>query len=36
MFVDNPAKLPPVDKVDEVREPIITANLLLPPDYVGQ
>jgi len=35
MFVDNPAKLPPVDKVDEVREPIITANLLLPPDYVG-
>jgi GTP-binding protein LepA len=35
MFVDNPAKLPPVDKVAEVREPIITANLLLPPDYVG-
>jgi GTP-binding protein LepA len=35
LFVDNPAKLPPVDKVAEVREPIITANLLLPPDYVG-
>jgi len=35
LFVDNPAKLPPVDKVAEVREPIISANLLLPPDYVG-
>ncbi|MDQ1308735.1 MAG: GTP-binding protein LepA, partial [Pseudomonadota bacterium] len=35
LLVDNPAKLPPVDKVAEVREPIITANLLLPPDYVG-
>ena len=35
LYVDNPAKLPPVDKVAEVREPIITANLLLPPDYVG-
>jgi len=35
MFVDNPAKLPPSDKVAEVREPIIVANILLPPDYVG-
>ena len=35
LYVDNPAKLPAVDKVAEVREPIITANLLLPPDYVG-
>jgi len=34
-FVDNPAKLPPVDKVSELREPIIVANILLPPDYVG-
>jgi GTP-binding protein LepA len=33
--VDNPAKLPPVDKIGELREPIIIANLLLPPDYVG-
>jgi len=33
--VDNPAKLPPVDKVRELREPIIIANILLPPDYVG-
>ena len=27
--------MPPSDKVAEVREPIIKANLLLPPDYVG-
>jgi GTP-binding protein LepA len=33
--VDNPAKLPPMDKIDEIREPIITANILVPPDYVG-
>ncbi|HQR48501.1 MAG TPA: translation elongation factor 4 [Steroidobacteraceae bacterium] len=35
LYVDNPAKLPPPDKIAEVREPIIVANLLLPPDYVG-
>ena len=33
--VDNPSKLPPTDKIDEIREPIITANILVPPDYVG-
>jgi GTP-binding protein LepA len=33
--VDNPTKLPPVDKIRELREPIIIANILLPPDYVG-
>ncbi len=33
--VDNPAKLPPTDKIEELREPIITASILLPPDYVG-
>jgi GTP-binding protein LepA len=33
--VDNPSKLPPTDRVDEIREPIITANILVPPDYVG-
>src|SRR5207253_6242677 len=25
-FVDNPTKLPPVDKIEELREPIIIAN----------
>ncbi|MFP7723756.1 translation elongation factor 4 [Lysobacter sp. A3-1-A15] len=33
--MDNPAKLPPVNHVEEVREPIIRANILTPPDYVG-
>jgi GTP-binding protein LepA len=33
--VDNPAKLPPQDKVSELREPIIIANILVPPDHVG-
>src|SRR6185503_11552873 len=34
-FVDNPTKLPPVDKIEELREPIIIANILVPPDHVG-
>ena len=33
--VDNPAKLPVVNEIAELREPIITANILVPPDYVG-
>jgi len=33
--VDNPAKLPPPDRIAELREPIIIANILVPPDYVG-
>ena len=35
VYVDNPAKLPPLNEVEEVREPIITANILVPPDHVG-
>ena len=34
-LVDNPAKLPPLDRIAEIREPIITANILVPPEYVG-
>ncbi|QDH70504.1 translation elongation factor 4 [Marilutibacter alkalisoli] len=33
--MDNPAKLPPVNQVEEIREPIIRANILTPPDYIG-
>jgi GTP-binding protein LepA len=33
--IDNPAKLPPVNEIAEIREPIIVANILLPPEYVG-
>jgi GTP-binding protein LepA len=35
LTLDNPAKLPPTQYVEEVREPIIVANILTPPDYVG-
>ena len=33
--ISNPADLPPTGEVDHIREPIITANLLMPQDYVG-
>jgi len=33
--IDNPAKLPVVNEIAEIREPIIVANILVPPDYVG-
>ncbi|UKE75229.1 translation elongation factor 4 [Xanthomonas graminis] len=33
--MDNPSKLPPLNNVEEIREPIIRANILTPPDYVG-
>jgi GTP-binding protein LepA len=34
-FVDNPSRLPPTDKIEDLREPVITANILVPPEYVG-
>ena len=33
--VENPAKLPDVGKYTEIREPIITATIFLPQEYVG-
>ncbi len=33
--VDNPSKLPDVGMIEEVREPIIVAKILLPQEYVG-
>ncbi|WP_199171509.1 translation elongation factor 4 [Luteimonas rhizosphaerae] len=35
LTLDNPAKLPASNHVEEIREPIIRANILTPPDYVG-
>jgi GTP-binding protein LepA len=35
LSLDNPAKLPPSPQIAEVREPIIVASILTPPDYVG-
>ena len=34
-YIDNPAKLPPGNRVADIREPIITASILVPPDHVG-
>jgi GTP-binding protein LepA len=34
-YVDNPAKLPAQNEIEELREPIIIANILVPPDHVG-
>src|SRR6185503_15922242 len=35
LALDNPAKLPPVPQIEEIREPIIVASILTPPDYIG-
>jgi GTP-binding protein LepA len=35
LHVDNPSKLPPSNDIDEFREPIIAANVLVPEEYVG-
>jgi GTP-binding protein LepA len=34
-YVDNPAKLPAAGDIEEIREPIIVASILVPPDHVG-
>jgi len=33
--IENPSKLPDLSKVEEIREPVITATILMPQDYVG-
>ncbi len=33
--IDNPASLPPPNQMEEIREPIIEANILVPQDYLG-
>ena len=33
--IHNPADLPPINKIAEIREPIIQANILLPEAYIG-
>jgi GTP-binding protein LepA len=35
LMVDNPAKLPDMGTIKEIREPIIRANILVPQDYLG-
>jgi GTP-binding protein LepA len=33
--IDNPSKLPPADKIKEIREPVIYADILLPAEFLG-
>ena len=33
--IENPSKLPELSKIQEIREPIITATMLMPQEYVG-
>lgn len=33
--IENPSKMPDPSKIEEIREPIITATMLVPQDYVG-
>ncbi|HMI37637.1 MAG TPA: translation elongation factor 4 [Steroidobacteraceae bacterium] len=35
LHIDSPGKLPAPNEIAEIREPIIIANILVPPDYVG-
>ncbi|MBK6403185.1 MAG: elongation factor 4 [Rhodocyclaceae bacterium] len=35
IFVENPSKLPDTQKVEEIREPIITTEIFVPQDYLG-
>jgi GTP-binding protein LepA len=33
--IENPSRMPDPSKIEEIREPIITATMLVPQDYVG-
>ncbi len=33
--IENPSRLPDMSRIEEIREPMITVNLLMPQDYVG-
>ena len=35
IHVENPSKLPPVDKIAEIREPIHSVTIFVPDEYVG-
>jgi GTP-binding protein LepA len=35
LYISNPSNLPDVGSIDEMREPICEANILVPKDYVG-
>ena len=35
LMIDNPTKLPPVTAIEHIEEPIVSAEVFCPPEYVG-
>ncbi|AZG74269.1 translation elongation factor 4 [Shewanella livingstonensis] len=35
VYVDNPSGLPALNNIEEIREPIVEANILVPKEYLG-
>lgn len=35
IYVDNPSDLPAINNIEEMREPIVEANILVPKEYLG-
>lgn len=35
IHIDNPGKLPDPSKIEEIREPIVTASIMIPPNFIG-
>lgn len=35
IMVDNPTFLPPANEIDEIREPIVKVNIMIPNEYIG-
>ena len=35
VMVDSPSRLPPVNNIEEMREPIVLANILVPQEHLG-
>ncbi len=35
IMVDSPSRLPPVNNIEEMREPIVLANILVPQEHLG-
>ncbi len=35
VYIDNPTKLPPINNIQEIHEPIVKANILVPQTYLG-
>lgn len=36
IMIDNPSQLPPPQQIEQMFEPIVRANILVPQDYLGQ